>query len=257
MSKELHTPEEWKKILDNQADYTRKHRHSLYEKVDVKTKKTILDIGCGTGVITADIASLTDGRITGIDIDDKKLAYAKPLISDRITIMQADVLELPFKDNTFDLVVFSVVLVHIHQQQKAVNEMVRVAKKGGIVLATLEPDYAGGFHYPETEADPIFEKNLEEIGVEMETGRKLRYLFVKAGLQTEIGVYSDVVNFFNEDSEKKVERYLEYFYKTEELLLKNGWTKKQVEEYKQKQLALIKNNLTFSFTPAFYAIGRK
>jgi ubiquinone/menaquinone biosynthesis C-methylase UbiE len=254
---DIHTPEEWAEILKKQADYTKTYRHTLYEKVDIQTKKKILDVGCGTGAVTEDIASLTDGYITGIDIDDLKLEYAKSLISDRIHVMLADVLQLPFRDETFDLVVFSVVLTHIHQQQKAVNEMTRVTCKDGIVLATMEPDYAGILNYPESEADLILRESFEDIGVEMYTGRKLRYFFGKAGLKTEIGLFSDYSNILNEDGEKQVESFLKYFEKTEKRLVDYGWTSQQVEEYKQERLELIKNNLLFSFCPCFYAIGRK
>lgn len=254
---DIHSPEEWAEILKKQADFTKEYRHNLYKKIDIKTKKTILDVGCGTGAVTEDIALLTDGHITGIDVDDKKLEYAKSLLSDRVDLMIADVLQLPFKDCTFDLVVFSIVLTHIHQQQEAVTEMARVTKKGGIVLATMEPDYAGILSYPETKADPVFQKAFEETGVEMQTGRKLRYFFSKAGLETEIGIYTDILDRFNEDSEKQVEQFLENFGRTEKLLSENGWTDQQIEEFKQEQLELVKNNLTFSFCPCFYAIGRK
>jgi len=258
MSKQdIHTPERWAEILKKQADFTKKYRHNLYEKVDIKSKKAILDIGCGTGAVTEDIASLTDGYITGIDFDDKKLEYAKPLVSESIRILQADVLQLPFKDLTFDLVVFNIVLTHINQQQKAVNEMVRVTCENGIVLATMEPDYAGILNYPESKASPVFRKDFEEIGVEMQTGRKLKYFFRKAGLETEIGLYTDYFEAAKEDSEKKVEEFLKHFGRSEEVLAKHGWTGEQIEEYKQEQLELIKNDLAFSFCPCFYAIGKK
>ena len=253
---DIHTPEEWVKILKDQADYTKKYRYNLYEKVGIKDKKNILDIGCGTGAVTKDIAALTDGYVTGIDVDDKKLEYAKLLISDRVTLMRADVIQLPFKDNSFDLVVFNIVLTHIHEQQKAVAEMVRVTQKNGIVLASMEPDYAGMLSYPESEADSILQTSFEEIGVEMHTGRKLRYLFGKAGLKTEVGMFTDYFNS-EEDTEKRVKRFLEYFGKTEKILSENGWNNQQIQEYKQEKLELIRNDLIFSFCPCFYAIGRK
>lgn len=254
---DIHTPEEWAEILKKQADATKEHRHNLYQKIDIKAKKTILDVGCGTGAVTADIASLTEGRITGIDVDDKKLAYAIEAVPEHVDLLIADVLTLPFKDDTFDLVTFSVVLTHIRPQQQAVNEMARVTKKGGIVLASIEPDYAGILSYPETTADPIFREFFEEIGVEMKTGRKLRYLFGKAGLKTEVGLCSGLLEPPKEDSEKQVEQYLERFDKTKQPLVKHGWTDQQIEEHKQEMIGLIRNELIFSFCPCFYAIGRK
>jgi len=254
---DIHTPDEWARILKKQAEYTKEYRYALYKKVDMQTRKNILDVGCGTGAVTEDIAALTEGRITGIDIDDRKLEYAKKELPGHVNLMVADVLNLPFKDNTFDLVAFSIVLTHIREQQKAVTEMTRVTQKNGIVLATMEPDYAGRVTYPEHEADQVFAKFLEEIGVEMQTGRKLKYFFGKAGLKTEIGVYTDIFDFINEDGKKQAKRFSENFGRTEELLVKNGWTSQKIQDYKQEMLELIENDLTFSFCPCFYAIGRK
>ncbi len=141
--------------------------------MELKTKKNILDIGCGTGAIITDIASLTDGRITGIDIDKRKLEQARKAAShiSRITFVEADAMNLPFKDETFDLVVSSVVLMYIKDKQKAVTEMVRVTQKNGIVLATMEPDHAGTLQYPENELYPLFLKDLEELGADLCIGR--------------------------------------------------------------------------------------
>ncbi|MGD2248042.1 MAG: class I SAM-dependent methyltransferase [Candidatus Methanofastidiosia archaeon] len=256
MTKDLHTPEEWAKILKNQADYTREYRLKLYKKVDISEKECILDIGCGTGAVTEDLVSLSNGVITGVDIDDKKLVYAKKLL-DTVNFLQTDVLWLPFRDNTFDLVVFNIVLTHINEQERAVKEMARVTKKNGIVLATIEPDYAGVVHYPETKADHIFKEKFEGIGVEMETGRKLRYLFSKAGLKTEIGLCNVGIDTYNKDPEERIEMYEENFYRTEETLSGYGWSPEEIKEFKHEQIDNIRNNFDFSYCPCFFAIGRK
>ncbi|MBU7017707.1 MAG: methyltransferase domain-containing protein [Theionarchaea archaeon] len=260
MSKQdIHTPERWAEILKKQAEFTKKYRYNLYEKVSIQNKKNILDVGCGTGAVTEDIISLSEGYVTGIDIDIKKLEYAKSLISDRVAFLKADVLDLPFPDNTFDLVTFCIVLTHITEQQNAVNEMVRVTQKGGIVLATLEPDYEGSFSYPENRADHVFRKFFEDNEIERYTGRKLRYFFVKAGLKTEIGLYTDILDHQNEekDIEKEIENYLKNFERSAQLLSDYGWTTEEIEEYKLENIELIKKDLAFSFCPCFYAIGRK
>lgn len=256
---DIHTPERWAEILKKQADYTKEYRHNLYAKVDIQNKKEILDIGCGTGAVTGDIASLTEGHITGVDIDDKKLAYAKSLFSERVPVVRTDVLHLPFKDSTFDLVVFNIVLTHITQQQEAVCEMARVTKKEGIVLATMEPDYEGTLNYPENEATSVFNKFFEDIGVEMQTGRKLRYFFTKAGLKTDIGLFNVFDDFKTEDKspEERVEEFLKNFTWTEKKLSEYGWDAKKIEEHKQKEIELIRDDLAFSFVPCFSAIGRK
>lgn len=254
---DLFTTEDWIRILKEQADSTREYRHDLYRKVDIQSRKTILDVGCGTGVITADIASLAKGGVTGIDIDSAKLEQAKAIVPDRVNLAIADVLELPFRDNTFDLVVFSAVLVHVKDQQKAMHEMARVTQKGGIVLATLEPDYAGTLSYPESQVYPLLLAHLEGIGVEISTGRKLRYLFSEAGLTPEIGLYTGDLDVLNRDSSEQLKEFLDGFWFAEELFHKIGWTETQIENYRQEQIELIKKNQFFSFMPSFYVIGRK
>lgn len=254
---DLHTTEEWIKLLEEQADYTRDYRFNLYKKVNIESKKKILDVGCGPGIVTKDIASLTNGHVVGIDIDDKKLVYAQTIIPDHVDLMKANVLELPFGGNTFDLVVFSVILPYIRDQQKAVNEMARVTRKGGIVLATSEPDYAGALYYPENKAFLPSLKHYEEIGLDIRTGRKLKYLFRKAGLETEIGVCDRMLHFVNMDAQEQLKNYLDDFPDSKQILMKAGWTETQIEDYKEESIDLIQNGLSFFFVPAFYAIGRK
>lgn len=242
--------------LEEQADDYKELRHALYKRVDLQSKRKILDLGCGTGVITADIASSTDGEVIGVDINSENLQYAQEVAGD-VTLINADILDLPFKDNTFDLVVFCVVLTHINQQQKAVNEMARVTQKNGIVLATMEPDYASAFSYPEDKIHSLLLEKLEERGTVVCTGRKLRSLFSKAGLKTEIGMFTDAIDNMNKDSAEQVEEFLRHFWYLEKVLSRIGWEKQQIEDYKQDTIELLETNVFFEFMPAFYAIGRK
>ena len=69
--------EDWIKKLKQQAEDSREYRYALYNKVDLRNKKEILDVGCGTGAVTMDIAQSTKGNVTGIDIDLEKLDEAK------------------------------------------------------------------------------------------------------------------------------------------------------------------------------------
>jgi ubiquinone/menaquinone biosynthesis C-methylase UbiE len=255
---ETFTIDEWAKFLKHQANHTKKERHTLYEKVELKTKKNILDIGCGTGAIVADIASLTTGRITGIDTDKERLSYTRATTHiPGLTLVGADAQDLPFKDETFDLVVFSVVLMYVKDKQKAVTEMARVTQKNGIVLATMEPDHAGTLLYPEDEWHPFFIKDLKEMDADLRVGRKLKYLFTRAGLKTEVGMSNYGSDIRIKDTEKQLEDFLNRFWVTERLFQKNGWTDSQIKEYKQNKIELIKNGLYFFFLPVFYAIGKK
>jgi ubiquinone/menaquinone biosynthesis C-methylase UbiE len=251
-------PDEWARFLKKQAEHTKEERHDLYEKVELKERKKILEVGCGTGAITTDIASLTTGHITAIDINKGRFEKARSAASSLpcVTFAMADVMGLPFKDDTFDLVVSSVVLLYVKDKQRAVNEMARVTQKNGAVLATMEPDHSGWLNYPENRLAPLFMKDLEEMGADTRMGRKLKYLFSKSGLKTEIGIsayWSDM----NQESDELLRDFLDRFWIFERIFRRNGWTDNEIEEYKQEQITLIREEVWFSFLPVFYAIGRK
>jgi len=253
------TIDDWKKKLKQQADDSKEYRHRLYEKVDLKNKRRILDVGCGTGAVTLDIAALAKGDVTGIDIDPEKLQQAESILSatPNATVMEADVLDLPFEDEMFDLVVFNIVLIYVKDQQKAVNEMARVTRQGGVVLATLEPDYAARIDFPKNPVAPLILKSMEELGADLYTGRKLKTLFTRAGLRAEVGIDTETEYILIRDDKKRLHEFLEQFWVFEKLLEKNGWTKKLIENYKQEEIKRLEAGLSFCFPPCFYAIGRK
>lgn len=243
---------DWIKILNQQAFQYKKYREFLYDRVDILHKKRILDIGCGTGAVTQDIAASTTGKVYGIDIDKEKL----DVIQCQIPVIQGDAVHLPFKSNTFDLVTFCLLLIHVKQQQEAVHEMARVCTHNGTVLATMEPDYQGTIRYMDLNSD-ILLKGLKEMGCDFYTGRKLRALFSRAGLTPEIGIHMFDIDLLNEDVPKQVQWFLDRFWLIERTLKSNEWTVDEISKYKKNQLKLIRKKELFSFMPVMYCIGKK
>jgi len=250
---------DWSKKLSQQAEDSREYRHKLYNKVNLKNKKFILDVGCGTGVITRDIAQFTSGDVVGVDIDDIKLQEAEKNLADlpNVKLKKANVLFLPFDDASFDLVVFNIVLTYVKGQQKAINEMVRVTKPGGHILASLEPDYAARIDYPHNPIGPMILRQMEELGADLSTGRKLKYLFSNAGLETEVGMDTDSDFVYSRDDVKLLEKFYKLFWVYEKLLKKNGWSDEEIKKYKHNESEKIRKGLCFHFPPCFYAIGKK
>ncbi|KAF4186721.1 hypothetical protein CNMCM7927_005108 [Aspergillus lentulus] len=114
----------------------------------------ILDIGCGPGTITVDLARLVpQGHITGLELSPSVLEQARSLAADNaisnITFLSADANALPFPEGTFDLVLCHQVLQHVRDPVHILREMRRVTKEGGLVAAR-ESDYAGFVWYPAT-----------------------------------------------------------------------------------------------------------
>ena len=105
----------------------------LLQNIKTEGIDNILEVGCGEG---ANIYNLYSGekKFVGVDIDCGKLGVAAPLFK-KSTFVCADALNLPFRDNSFDLVFCRDVLHHVSDRKIMVDEMLRVCRlKGKIVV---------------------------------------------------------------------------------------------------------------------------
>jgi len=245
------------KKLQLQAIETAEERIPLYLKVGMKDVDSILDVGCGTGIVTRDIANLTAGTVTGIDESVDMIDVAKRVRHDHdnIDFCIGDANHLPFCDDSFDITCCNLVLMWAKNPQLVVNEMTRVTKKNGMVLASLEPDYGGKLHYPEnSKVDPIFAgQAILDKGGDPHIGRKLRSFFVKAGLKTEIGIGNNRIWSCEED--KAYYLHARDFYIK---ALKNaGLTQNDIDDWEYHYLKSLEEGTQLNFFPQFYAIGKK
>ena len=180
--------EETSAFMARQAEWTAPMRRHLYRKAWLARRARILDAGCGTGEVTAHMASLTTGLVTGADSDAGLIQYAASK-HPGIEFVEADCARLPFPDSSFDLVTCHFLLMWVPDAQAAVREMVRVLEPGGALLAAAEPDYGGLVEYPEhPEYSRALREALELQGADPLAGRKLAMLFRASGLGTRTGV---------------------------------------------------------------------
>jgi SAM-dependent methyltransferase len=109
---------------------------------------SILDVGCGTGSLTFVLAErFPHARLTGIDFSQSYVDYARAHAPNRdMTFEQGDAAALPYPDQVFDNALSLLVLNFIPEAEKAVREMARVTKFGGIVAAVVW-DFRGGVPY--------------------------------------------------------------------------------------------------------------
>lgn len=119
----------------------------------VKPHMRILDIGCGPGTITADLAALVpDGQVTGLEYAPGVLAQARATAAgrglDNVSFAVGDVHALDYPDDTFCVVHAHQVLQHVGDPVQALREMRRVTKPGGLV-AVRDADYSAMTWYPE------------------------------------------------------------------------------------------------------------
>ena len=91
--------------------------------------KKVLDIGCGSGRITRKLLD-KGADLVAADISEEMLKRLKKKFRN-LTTIKADIEDLPFEDNSFDVVVATFVIVHLKDLQKAFDEVYRVLKPGG------------------------------------------------------------------------------------------------------------------------------
>ncbi|WID99480.1 methyltransferase domain-containing protein [Bosea vestrisii] len=105
----------------------------------------VLDVGCGTGSLTFTLAASADlAEVVAIDYSPVFVAEATRRNSDaRISIRQADACALPFEDRVFDRAMALLVLHFVPEAGKAIAEMARVVRRGGVVAAAVWDHYGG------------------------------------------------------------------------------------------------------------------
>lgn len=111
----------------------------IVEAAGVAPGQNVLDVACGTGIVTRTIADLLggDGEVVGLDLNDSMLTVARRVRPD-IEWRQGDVGDIPFPDGQFDVVTCQMALMFFPDRIRALSEMARVAKAGGTV-AVLVP----------------------------------------------------------------------------------------------------------------------
>ena len=154
---------------------------------------SLLDVGCGPGTITADLADrVAPGRVTAVEVTEDALALARGDADRRgttnVDFIIADVHDLRLPDDRYDVVHAHQVLQHVADPVRALREMRRVAVPGGLVAAR-DSDYGGFTWYPRlAELDEwmaLYQRVARANGGEPDAGRRLLAWAREAGF-TEI-----------------------------------------------------------------------
>ena len=112
------------------------------ERLRVKPGDRLLDAGCGEGRHC--FGALERGaRVVGIDLDPEPLRFASKPLRNRAgeldslgEMIHGNTFTLPFRSETFDKVICSEVMEHVHDYRAAARELSRVTKPGGLVAVT-------------------------------------------------------------------------------------------------------------------------
>jgi SAM-dependent methyltransferase len=150
---------------------------------------SLLDVGCGPGTITADLAGLVaPGPVIAVDRSAGSLAEARRTAAAagraNVAVAVADVHALGCPDGVFDVVHAHQVLQHLADPVLALREMRRVCAPGGVVAAR-DADYAAMTWYPAVPALDdwlgLYRRVARANGGEPDAGRRLRAWARQAG----------------------------------------------------------------------------
>jgi len=134
--------------------WSRKLADAMLDALALPRSLSVLDAGCGTGAL-ADALAVRDpaARITGIDISPAFLEAARARVPCG-DFRQGDLTALDLPDAAFDAALSLLVLQFVPDRAKAVAEMVRVTKPGGLVAAAMW-DFTGRFAFLRAFADSV------------------------------------------------------------------------------------------------------
>ena len=164
---------------------------AAYLLASIRPDMHILDIGCGPGTITADLATLVpQGSVTGVDLGTEVIEGARSMAAKRslknINFEVGDAHELGFPDHKFDVVHAHQVLQHVSDPIHALREWRRLIKPGGF-LACREGDHgSAATYYPANqdiaEFQDVYQKAARARSCEPNGGRHLAAWARAAGI---------------------------------------------------------------------------
>ena len=126
------------KIRKRLLKYTRK----AFRMLPQMDKPLILDIGCGSGIPTLELARLSQGEVMGIDIDQPALdefdiRIRQARLSDRVQAVNYSIFDMDFADESFDII-WSEGSIYAIGFKRGLREWMRLLKPGGYLVVHAE-----------------------------------------------------------------------------------------------------------------------
>lgn len=229
----------------------------------VRPGAEVLSVGCGPGVILNEVSELHPSvRATGIDISADRVqeAIQKNRENLRLKFVRGDAQAMPFPSDSFDLVYSRMLLQYLREKEKAVAEMARVCRPGGLVLLQ---DLDGQFlwHYPEdVNVQRAVEKVLAALaptGFDPFVGRRLFWLARKAGLK-KVDVQVECYHLIAGEIEQRILRQWELKLDiAKSQMAKALGSKADAEEQIQRFLEYLCRPDTLTYSVQFTVTGEK
>ena len=149
----------------------------------------LLDVGCGPGAITIGLAEIVaPGEVIGLDQRPEPLTTARDLAAQHgvtnVRFEEGSAYNLPFPDGSFDAAFAHIVLMHLREPVRALAEMRRVLRPGGVV-GVRDVDFGATMHFPLTplreQLNALRERMQRHNGGNPFLGRTFRRILLDAG----------------------------------------------------------------------------
>jgi SAM-dependent methyltransferase len=158
-------------------------RRHICSSVPLRSFETIVEPGCGTGLLAGEICSITDASYTGIDIDERMLAIAGSNIPERenLRFVHADALEfIP----TADAYLSSFFLAGLADPPSYLRKVFSVLPEDGLYIVFGEYNYSGLREESSSGLADRLTESLRRDGFSTELGADLDSIFIQAGFNT-------------------------------------------------------------------------
>jgi SAM-dependent methyltransferase len=164
----------------------------LLTRTGIRTGMTCLDVGCGGGDLTFDLARMVGsmGRVVGTDIDETKMELARQeAAAQQLTNVEFHVADIAHyePEPEFDRVHARFLLTHLPDPQAALAKMWRALRPGGMVIV-VDIDFRGYFSHPDCAAlaryVDLYTRTVERRGGDANIGPRLPALLSGAGFES-------------------------------------------------------------------------
>jgi SAM-dependent methyltransferase len=246
------SPAEWHQRFRLQARWTEDLRQHLYPRAGLDRAARVLDVGCGTGALQAELSEESRSQIHGVDLNLSFLAQAAQN-NPASQYVAGDAHKLPYASASFDICLCHFLLLWVVQPEGVLSEMRRVTRPGGALIALAEPDYGGRIDHPPELAQigQLQAGSLIQQGAQPEMGRCLAGLFSNLGLQSvETGVLGA------QWSGPPLPEELASEWAVIRSDLKDMLSREQLEKLQEMETHAWDRRERVLFVPTFYAWGR-
>jgi SAM-dependent methyltransferase len=174
-----------------QAGWLAPSRHYLYRQAGLARCRSILDLGCGSGIISEEMRQISGRSVLGVDRDPEMAALARTLYPGN-DYLAGDERLLVKKGLRFDLIAFSFVLMWQERPLLFLRRVKKLLAENGTLLLLAEPDYGGRIDFPPALdfLREIFIDHIVGAGGDPFIGRRVASLLERAGFRATVELAS-------------------------------------------------------------------